>query len=59
MNNKIDLLDHGFVRLVSCMQPVPDSIATHDAVEHTTNGYVTFKPDRLFFRTFDYTVCLE
>ena len=41
MNNKIDLLDHGFVRLVSCMQPVPQSIATHDAVEHTTNGYVT------------------
>lgn len=41
MNNKIDLLDHGFVRLVSCMQPVPDSIATHDAVAHTTSGYVT------------------
>lgn len=40
MKTKTLLLDHGFVRLVSCMQPVPESIATHDAVAHTTNGYV-------------------
>ena len=40
MKTKTTVLDHGFVRLVSCMQPVPESIATHDAVAHTTNGYL-------------------
>jgi len=40
MKTKTDLLDHGFVRLVSCMQPIPQSIATHDAVSHTTSGYL-------------------
>lgn len=41
MKTKTELLDHGFVRLVSCMQPIPESIATHDAVAHTTSGYIT------------------